>query len=135
MLSTFYPEKVRKPKATKKTTGVKSTVPEDSAGETEDFEDAPHEDCPFEAAAGLDDIDVGLAANTEFPMELDGEPLTAAELAAVDLAVNEFSRKVWTLAAEADATFAEEFGIKCTDAKRKSASRIMDIVSSSFVYS
>ncbi|KAF8311019.1 uncharacterized protein EI90DRAFT_3138873 [Cantharellus anzutake] len=129
LLSVSRTAQVRKPKATKKTTKVKSAVAKDSASETEDFEDTPHEDCPFEAAASLDDIDVGLAANTEFPMELDGEPLTAAELAAVDLAVNEFSRKVWTLTAEADTTFVEEFGIKCTDAEHKSASRIMDIPS------
>lgn len=130
----FYPEKVRKPKAMKKKTKkVKAAVPE-TASESEDGENTPHEDHPFEAAASLDDIDVGLAAHTELPMELDGEPLTAAELVIVNLAVNEFAEKVRTLAAEANAIFADEFGIQCTDAERKSASRIMDVVSSSFIY-
>lgn len=113
---------------------VKAIVPETASENEEDGENTSHEDHPFEAAASLDDIDVGLAANTELPMELDGEPLTAAELAAVDLAVDEFAKKVRTLAAEADDIFAKEFGIKCTDAERKSASRIMDIVSGSFFY-
>ncbi len=76
------------------------------ASKSED--DGADEDCPFESAASLDDIDVDLAANTEQPMELDGELLTAAEVADVDLAVNEFARKVWTLVAEADAIFATD---------------------------
>jgi len=54
-----------------------------------------------------------LAAHTE--LGLDGEPLTAAELIVVDLAVNEFAEKVRTLVAEADAIFAEDFGIQCTE--------------------
>lgn len=91
----------------------------------------PQEDRPFEAVVGLDDVDVGLASNTEVPMEHDGEPLTAGELLAVDMSVIEFKKKVRTLTAEADAVFYHDFGIKCTDAERKSASRIMDIVSSS----
>jgi hypothetical protein len=44
-------------------------------------------------------------------MELDGEPLTISEIAAVDLAVCEFAKKVRTLATEVDAVFAREFGI------------------------
>ena len=91
----------------------------ETASKSED--DGAHEDCPFEATASLDDNNVDLAANTEQPMELDGEPLTAAELAAVDLAVNEFSRKVQTLAAEADAIFSTDFRIKCTDVEHKRA--------------
>ena len=97
--------------------------------------DAPHEDQPFEAIAGLnDDLDVGLAANAEVPMELDGEHLNAAKLAFVDAAEKEFAKKVHTLAAEADAVFEQAFGTKCTDAERKSASRIMDMVNCSHNY-
>jgi hypothetical protein len=113
-------------------TKAKAAAPETSASESEASEseghgeDAPHEDQPFEAVASLDKVDI--------PMELDGEPLTVAEIAAVDLAVNEFAKKVQTLAAEADAVFTSEFGIQCTDTERKSASRIMDIVSDSFIY-
>ena len=79
-------------------------------------------DRPFEAVAGLDDdVDPGLAANAEVPMGFEGEPLVTAELALVDVAEKEFAKKVRTLAAE-------------TDADRKSASRIMDIVSCLHIY-
>ena len=106
----------------------------DSNGE-DDGGDAPCEDCPFEAVAGLDnDMDVGLVANAEVPMEFEGEPQTAAELASVDMAENEFTKKVCTLAVEADAAFEEAFYIKCTDAEHKSTSRIMDVVSYLYVY-
>ena len=98
-----------------------------SEGDDDDV-DAPQEDHPFEAIAGLDD-DEGMAANAEVPMELDGKHLMAAELTSVDVAEKEFAKKVHTLAAEADAAFEEGFGIKCTNAKHKSASQIMDIVS------
>jgi hypothetical protein len=65
---------------------------------------APRRDRPFEAVAGLDDdVDPGLAANAEVPMEFEGEPLVTAELALVDVAEKEFAKKVRTLAAEADA--------------------------------
>ena len=97
--------------------------------------DAPQEDRPFEAVTGLDDdIDPGLAANAEVPMEFEGKTLTASELASVDVAEKEFAKKVCTLAAEADAVFENAFGIKCTDVERKSASRIMDIVGCSRLY-
>ena len=128
MLSAFSLEKVQKLKAKKKATKVKATVPE-TASKSEDDNDHP-----FEATARLDDIDVNSAANTEQPMELDGEPLIAAELAAVDLAVRKFAMKVCTLATEADTTFEEDFGIKCTEAECKSASQIMDVVSGSFIH-
>jgi len=108
---------------------------ESDSDDEDDHVDAPREDRPFEAIAGLDDdVDPGLAANAEVPMEFEGEPLTAAELASVDVAEKEFAKKVCTLAAEADAVFEKRFGIKCTDAERKSASRIMDIVSCSRLY-
>src|SRR5260370_8961393 len=111
MLLAFYPEKVKKPKVPrKKTKKMIPTAPEASDSEGED-----------------DDVDIGLAANAEVPMELDGKPLTAAELTSVDVAEKEFAKKVHTLAAEADATFKVEFGIKCT-------SQIMDIVSCSHIY-
>ena len=77
---------------------------------------------------------VGLAANAEVPMEFEGETLTIAELASVDMAEKEFAKKVHPLATEADANFEEAFGIDCTDAERKSASRIMDIVSCLHIY-
>jgi hypothetical protein len=78
---------------------------------------------------------VNLAANTEVPMEVDGEHLTPAELASVDLAEKEFAKHVRTLAAEADAVFERDFNVKCTDAERKDASRIMDIVSLHILFS
>ena len=97
--------------------------------------DVLHEDHPFEAIAGLnDDVDVDLVANAEVPMEFEGEPLMAAELASVDMAEKEFTKKVRTLAAEADTTFEKTFGIKCTNAKHKSASWIMDIVCCLYIY-
>jgi hypothetical protein len=78
---------------------------------------------------------VNLAANTEVPMEVDGEHLTPAELASVDLAEKEFAKHVRTLAAEANAVFERDFNVKCTDAERKDASRIMDIVSLHILFS
>lgn len=90
--------------------------------------DAPQEDHPFEAVARLDnDMDAGLAVNAEVPMEFEGETLTASELPSVG-GRKGVCKKVRTLAAGADAVFENAFGIKCTDAERKSASRIMDIV-------
>jgi hypothetical protein len=136
MLSAFYPEKVKKSKSKipKKTRMLAAPEVSDSDGEDDGW-DAPCEDCPFEAVAGLDDdMDVGLSANAEVPMEFEGEPLTAAELASVDMAEKEFTKKVHTLAAEADTTFEEAFYIKCTDAERKSTSWIMDVVSYLYVY-
>ena len=103
---------------------------ESDSDDEDDHADAPQEDRPFEAVAGLDDdMDPGLAANAEVPMEFEGEPLTTAKLALVDVAEKEFSKKVRTLAAEADAVFENAFGIKSTHAEHKSASRIMDVVS------
>jgi hypothetical protein len=117
-------------KKTKKT--VPAPVLESDSDDEDD--DAPREDHPFEAVAALDYEDPGLAANAEVPMEFEGEHLTASELASVDAAEKEFAKKVHTLAAEADAVFEKDFGIKCTDAERKSASRIMDIVCRSCLY-
>ena len=102
----------------------------DSEGE-DDNVDAPQEDHPFEAVAGLDlddELDEGLAADAEVPMELDGEHMTAAELTSINVAEKEFAKKVCTLLAEADAAFKEGFGIKCTNTEHKSALQIMDIV-------
>ena len=96
--------------------------------------DEPQED-PFSAVAVLEDINVDLAANTEVPMEVDEEHLSPAELTSVDLAEKEFAKRVQTLAAEADAVFEQDFGVKCTDAERKDASRIMDIVSFHILFS
>jgi hypothetical protein len=90
---------VKKPKPLKKKTKkTKPAVQEESDSDSEDDStDAPCKDRPFEAVAGLDDdMDVGLAANTEVPMEFEGEPLTAAELASVDMAEKEFAKKVRT---------------------------------------
>jgi hypothetical protein len=95
----------------------------------------PQEDCPFDAVASLEMIDVDLVANTEVPMEIDGEHLTPAELTSVDLAEKEFAKHMWTLAAEADAVFEWDFGVKCTNAKHKDASHIMDIVSFLILFS
>jgi hypothetical protein len=122
-------------KKTKKTTML-AAPPEVSNSDSEDDSgDAPCEDHPFEAVARLDnDMDVGLATNAEVPMEFEGEPLTAAELTSVNMAEKEFTKKVRTLTAEADATFEEAFYIKCTEAKHKSASRIMDVISYLYVY-
>ncbi len=77
----------------------------------------------------LESIDMDLAVNTKVPMEVDGEHLTPSELASVDLAEKEFAKHVQTLAAEANAMFEQDFGVKCTDAEHKDASHIMDIVS------
>ncbi|KAF9506096.1 hypothetical protein BS47DRAFT_1399759 [Hydnum rufescens UP504] len=60
-------------------------------------------------------------------MEIDGEHLTPAKLASVDLAEKDFAKHVWTLAAEANAVFEQDFGVKCTNAEQKDASCIMDI--------
>ncbi|KAF9511324.1 hypothetical protein BS47DRAFT_1395229 [Hydnum rufescens UP504] len=73
-------------------------------------------------------IDLDLVVNTEVPMEIDGEHLTPAELTSVDLSKKDFAKHVWTLAAEADAVFEQDFGVKCTNAEHKDASHIMDIL-------
>ena len=119
-------------KASKKKTKKMPAMPGVSGSEGEDDNvDVPQEDHPFEAVAGLDlddELDEGLAANAEVPMELNGEHLTAAELASVDVVEKEFAKRVHTLTAKADAAFEEGFGIKCTNTECKSASWIMDIV-------
>lgn len=103
---------------------------ESDSNDEDDHVDVPQEDCPFEAVARLDDdMDLGLVANAEVPMEFEGEPLTTAELALVDVAEKEFLKKVCTLTAEVGAIFENAFGIKSTHAKCKSTSWIMDIVS------
>lgn len=97
-----------------------------------DSDTSPQEDSPFDVAADLelddDDDDELLAMNTESPMVFeDGTHLANADLAQVDVAEREFVQKARTLAAEADEE-AYRFGINCTDAERKTAARIMDIV-------
>jgi len=49
-------------------------------------------------------------------MEFDDEPSTIAELATIDLAIKEFTKRIRTLVAKADAVFAND------DTERKSAS-------------
>ncbi|KAF9506511.1 hypothetical protein BS47DRAFT_1367346 [Hydnum rufescens UP504] len=61
-------------------------------------------------------------------MEIDREHLTPAKLASVDLAEKDFAKHVWTLAAEADAVFEQDFGVKCTNAEHKDALHTMDIL-------
>ena len=95
------------------------------------------EGSPFNAVADLDidDDDELLAANTEQPMVFDdGTHLANADLAQVDIAERDFVQKACTLAAEADLE-ASKFEIVCTDAQKKKAARIMDIVCSSPSYS
>lgn len=93
----------------------------------------PQEDHPFDAVADLEIDDESepvefMASNTDVPMMFaEGDHLTSAELAQVDIAEREFTKKAHTLAAEADKE-AYKFGIRCTDVQRKAASWIMDIV-------
>ena len=68
----------------------------------------PQEDRPFEVVASLEEID----ADSAVPMEIDGERLSPAEGASVDLAAKEFARKVRTLADEADAVFENRFEVR-----------------------
>lgn len=114
MLSAFYPV-AEKSKASK-------------AGDA-----APQEEQPSDQAADLDNDDESeptenMASHTDVPMVFeDGTHLTSADLAQVDVAEREFSKKARTLAAEADRE-AHKYGIYCTDRQRKIAARIMDIV-------
>lgn len=69
-----------------------------------------------------------MAANTEEPMVFEeGDHLSSADLAQVNVAERDFTQKARTLAAEADVE-AWNFGINCSSAQRKAAARIMDIV-------
>jgi len=131
VLSAFYPPKAKKAKksrpaklSTAKTVSQRrARSPDKSESDSDNSDiDEPREDCPFQAVAILESIDIDLAANTEQPMEVDGEHLTPSELAE-----KEFAKHVRTLAAEADTVFEDDFNVKCTDAEH--ASCIMDIVS------